>query len=77
MWLARSSAICLLLSPLPVVLPVLFPSAPAAVGFAHQTIHFFLLVSFLQSVLLVLFISLCERIRKPIPKIFLDVLGIA
>ena len=75
-WLARSPAIFLLLSPLPVVLPVLFPSAPSAVGFAQQTIRFLLLVSFLQSLLLVLFVSLCERVRSPIPKIFLDVLGI-
>ena len=72
----RSPAIFLLLSPLPVVLPVLFPSAPSAVGFAQQTMRFLLLVSFLQSLLLVLFVSLCERVRSPIPKIFLDVLGI-
>ncbi len=76
-WLVRSPAIFLLLSPLPVVLPILFPSAPSSVGFAHQAICFFLLVSFLQSLLLVIFVSLCERIRSPIPKIFLDVLGIA
>ena len=77
MLLARIPANCLLLSPLSVVLPVLFPSASAAVGFAHQTNRFFLFVAFLQLVLLVLFVSLCERIRNPIPTIFLDVLWIA
>ncbi len=76
-WVARSPLILLLLSPLPIVLPLLFPSAESAVGFSQQAIRFFALASLLQSLVLVVFVSGWERIRDPVPKIFLDVLGIA
>ena len=76
-WVARSPLLLLLLSPLPVLVPLLFPSAHSAVGFAQQAIRFLILASLLQSLVFVVFVSVWERIREPIPKIFLDVIGIA
>ncbi|MDA8043115.1 MAG: mechanosensitive ion channel family protein, partial [Pirellulales bacterium] len=55
----------------------MFPSAHSAVGFAQQAIRFLVLASLLQSLVFVVFVSVWERIREPIPKIFLDVIGIA
>jgi small-conductance mechanosensitive channel/CRP-like cAMP-binding protein len=75
-WVARSPLVLLLLSPLPVVLPLLFPSVQSAVGLSQQAVRFFALASLLQSLVLVVFVSGWERIRDPVPKIFLDVLGI-
>lgn len=76
-WVVRSPLLLLVLFPLPVLVPLLFPSAQSAVGFAQQAIRFLALASLLQSLVLVVFVSAWERIRDPIPKIFLDVIGIA
>ena len=75
-WVARSPLVLLLLSPLPLVLPLLFPSVQSAVGLSQQAVRFFALASLLQSLVLVVFVSGWERIRDPVPKIFLDVLVI-
>ena len=75
-WLARGSVILLALCPLPAVLALLFPSATGADGFALQTMRFLVLASLLQSLLLLLVVSGWERIGRPLPKIFLDVLRI-
>ena len=76
-WVVRSPLLLLFLSPLPVLVPLLFPSVQSAFGFAQQAIRFLALASLLQSLVLVAFVSVWERIRDPIPKIFLDVIGIA
>ena len=75
-WLARGSLVFLALSPLPLVLELLFPTAAGAAGFAHQAVRFFALASLLQSLLLVVVVSAWERIGRPLPQIFLDVLRI-
>ncbi len=75
-WLARGSLVLLALSPLPLVLEVLFPTAAGAAGFAHQAVRFFALASLLQSLLLVVVVSVWERVGWPLPQIFLDVLRI-
>jgi len=71
---ARSPLVLLLLSPLPLVLPLLSPSVQSAVGLSQQAVRFFALASLLQFLILVVFVSAWERIRDPVPKIFLDVL---
>ena len=75
-WLARGSLVLLAVSPLPLLLEVLFPAAAGAAGFAHQTVRFFALASLLQSLLLVVVVSVWERVGWPLPQIFLDVLRI-
>ena len=72
-WLARGSVILLALCPLPPLFALLFPSATSADGFALQTVRFLALASLLQSLLLLVVVSLWERIGTPLPKIFLDV----
>jgi len=73
-WLARGSLLLLLLSPLPLLLAPLFPAATDAAGFAHQAVRFLALASLLQSLLLLLVVAVWERIGRPMPQIFLDVL---
>jgi len=75
-WMARGSLVLLALSPLPLVLEILFPTAAAAVDVAHQAVRFFALASLLQSLLLIVVVSVWERIGWPLPQIFLDVLRI-
>lgn len=75
-WLTRGSLVLLLIAPLPLLLAPLFPAATDATGFAHQIIRFLALASLLQSLLLLLVVSVWERIGRPIPQIFLDVLRI-
>jgi small-conductance mechanosensitive channel/CRP-like cAMP-binding protein len=75
-WLARGSVVLLVLYPLPAAIALLFPSAAGADGFALQTARFLLLASLLQSLLLLIVVSGWERIGKPLPRIFLDVLRI-
>jgi small-conductance mechanosensitive channel/CRP-like cAMP-binding protein len=76
-WLARGSLLLLLLSPLPLLLAPLFPAATDAAGFAHQAVRFLALASLLQSLLLLLVVAVWERIGRPMPQIFLDVLRIS
>ena len=75
-WLARGSVILLALCPLPALFALLFPSASGADSFALQTVRFLMLASLLQSLLLLLVVSGWERIGRPLPRIFLDVLRI-
>jgi len=75
-WLAPGSVVLLVLYPLPAAIALLFPSAAGADGFALQTARFLLLASLLQSLLLLIVVSGWERIGKPLPRIFLDVLRI-
>jgi small-conductance mechanosensitive channel/CRP-like cAMP-binding protein len=75
-WLAWVPIALLLLAPLPLAVAPLFPDAADAPRLAVFAIRFFLLASLLQSVLLLIAVSLWERIGQPMPRIFLDVLRI-
>ncbi|MCE9630676.1 MAG: mechanosensitive ion channel [Planctomycetia bacterium] len=61
------------LAPLPFLASLIFPESPGAPELAVDGARFFLLASLLQSILLVLGVSLWERFAKPMPRIFLDV----
>ena len=61
------------LAPLPFLASLIFPESPDAPVLAVDGTRFFLLASLLQSLLLVVVVSLWERFAKPIPQIFLDV----
>ena len=73
-WLAWGPITLLLLAPLPLALAWLFPDSFDAPKIAALGIRFFLLASLLQSLLLTAVVSVWERISRPIPRIFLDVL---
>jgi small-conductance mechanosensitive channel/CRP-like cAMP-binding protein len=73
-WLSWGPATLLFLAPLPLAVAWLFPDSPDAPRTAAFGIRFFLMASLLQSVLLIIAVSGWERISRPIPKIFLDVL---
>ena len=73
-WLAWGPITLLLLAPLPLAVAWLFPDSFDAPKIAALGIRFFLLASLLQSVLLMVIVSAWERISRPIPRIFLDVL---
>jgi small-conductance mechanosensitive channel/CRP-like cAMP-binding protein len=64
----------LLLAPLPLLVALLFPDSTEAPANAILGVRFFLLASLLQSVLLFVVVCAWERIAKPLPQIFLDVL---
>jgi small-conductance mechanosensitive channel/CRP-like cAMP-binding protein len=74
--LARGPVVLLLLCPLPGLFAVLFPLAEQAGRLAHYAVRFLALASLLQSLLLIVLVSVWERIGRPMPKIFLDVLRI-
>ncbi len=61
------------LSPLPFLASLIFPEAAEASRLAVDGVRFFLLASLLQSLLLIVVVSLWERFAKPMPRIFLDV----
>ncbi len=46
-------------------------------GHAHHVLRFFLVASALQSVLVIVGVSVWERLWKPLPKIFLDIVRVA
>jgi small-conductance mechanosensitive channel/CRP-like cAMP-binding protein len=73
-WLAWGPITLLLLAPLPLAVAWLFPDSFNAPKLAALGIRFFLLASLLQSVLLMIVVSAWERVSRPIPRIFLDVL---
>jgi len=73
-WLAWGPITLLLLAPVPLAVAWLFPDSFDAPRIAALGIRFFLLASLLQSVLLMVVVSAWERISRPIPRIFLDVL---
>ena len=73
-WLAWGPITLLLLAPVPLAVAWLFPDSVDAPRMAAYGIRFFLLASLLQSVLLMIAVSAWERVSKPIPRIFLDVL---
>lgn len=73
-WLSWGPAVLFLLAPLPLAVAWLFPNETDGPRAALLGIRFFLLASLLQSVLLVVAVSVWERLSRPIPKIFLDVL---
>jgi small-conductance mechanosensitive channel/CRP-like cAMP-binding protein len=73
-WLSWGPAALLLLAPLPLAVAWLFPDAADGPMAALFGIRFFLLASLLQSVLLLVAVSAWERITRPMPRIFLDVL---
>jgi small-conductance mechanosensitive channel/CRP-like cAMP-binding protein len=74
--LAWVPLVLVLLAPLPLAVAALFPDAADAPRLAGYGIRFFLLASLLQSVLLLVAVSLWERVAQPMPRIFLDVLRI-
>jgi len=73
-WLSWGPAALLLLAPLPLGVAWLFPQDQDGPRTAVLGIRFFLLASLLHSVLLVGAVSVWERVSRPIPRIFLDVL---
>jgi len=73
-WLAWVPLVLFLLAPLPPAVAVLFPDAVDAHRIAEFGVRFFLLASLLQSVLLLVAVSVWERLASPMPRIFLDVL---
>jgi small-conductance mechanosensitive channel len=73
-WLAWGPITLLLLSPLPLAVAWLFPESVDAPRMSAFGIRFFMLASLLQSVLLMIAVSGWERVSRPIPRIFLDVL---
>jgi len=73
-WLAWGPGALLVLSPLPLAMTALFPDAIDGSQVAQFGIRFFLLASLLQSLLLLVVVSVWERIGQPMPRIFLDVL---
>ncbi|MFM7137434.1 MAG: cyclic nucleotide-binding domain-containing protein [Planctomycetota bacterium] len=67
-------SVLLLLAPLPFAVALLFPESAGAPAAAVLGDRFFLLASLLQSLLLLVSVAIWERLRPPLPKIFLDVL---
>ncbi|NBW87301.1 MAG: hypothetical protein EBR23_10860 [Planctomycetia bacterium] len=72
--MALWSLVFILLAPLPFAIALLFPHAANAPRVAIDGCGLLLLASLLQSVLLVATVSAWERIMRPMPQIFLDVL---
>lgn len=64
----------LLLAPVPFLIPLLFPDSTDAPAASVLGSRFFLLASLLQSALLLIVVAAWERVRLPLPQIFLDVL---
>ena len=64
----------LVVSPLPFLVGQLFPESPEAPALARDGCRFFLLASLLQSALLIVAVGIWERIARPWPRIFFDVL---
>jgi len=73
-WLAWGPAALLLLSPLPIAVAGLFPDEADGSRLVEYGVRFFLLASLLQSTLLLVVVSVWERVGQPIPRIFLDIL---
>ena len=71
---ALLSITLLLLFPLPYAAALLFPDAASAMPAATHGARFMLLASLLQSLLLIVAVSVWERVAKPMPRIFLDIL---
>jgi small-conductance mechanosensitive channel/CRP-like cAMP-binding protein len=63
----------LCLSPLPFLATLLFPELADGMTLAVDGVRFFLLASILQSLLLIVAVSVWERFARPWPTIFLDV----
>ena len=72
--LAWGPAMMLLLAPIPLGVAALFPDSVNAPRQAVYGIRFFLLASLAQSAVLVALVSVWERISRPIPRIFLDII---
>jgi small-conductance mechanosensitive channel/CRP-like cAMP-binding protein len=72
--LSWGPAALLVLAPVPLAVAALFPDALDGPRLAAFGIRFFLLASLLQSVLLLVAVSAWERLGRPMPRIFLDVL---
>jgi small-conductance mechanosensitive channel len=82
-WLSWLSISLLALSMIPLIAIILFPhpAVPDAqggevhgIGHAHHVHRFLLLASFLQSCLLLIVVCVWERVTRPMPKIFVDIL---
>jgi small-conductance mechanosensitive channel len=73
-WLLWVPAVLLLAAPLPLAVAALFPDSVDGPRLAAFCIRFFLVASLLESIMLVAFVSVWERIGTPLPRIFLDVL---
>ena len=68
--LATAAAVLLLLA--------IFPRPPmGGADRSHHVLRFFLVASALQSLLVVVVVSVWERLSKPLPKIFIDILRFA
>jgi len=66
--------ILLLSVPLPYLVAMLFPDSPDGPAAALLGERFFLLASLLQSLILIVAVGAWERLRRPMPRIFFDVL---
>ena len=72
--LVQVPIIFLLLAPLPIAAAGLFPESIDLNRFLGLGIHFFLITSIVQSLLIIFCISIWEQVSRPMPKIFFDVL---
>ncbi|MFM8734895.1 MAG: cyclic nucleotide-binding domain-containing protein [Pirellulales bacterium] len=73
--LAAWPLVLLLMAPLPFAAALLFPESAWAPAIARDGCDFFLLASLLQSLLIVVAVGIWERVARPWPRIFLDVLS--
>lgn len=67
--------VLLVAAPLPFAAALLFPESAGAPAIARDACHFFLLASLLQSTLVVVAVGVWERLARPWPRIFLDVVS--
>ncbi len=72
--LATWPLLLILLTPAPFLIALLFPAEAEAFPTATLAARFLLLASLLQSVLLGVAVAAWERVGRPLPRIFLDVL---
>jgi small-conductance mechanosensitive channel/CRP-like cAMP-binding protein len=72
--LAWGPGLLLAAAPLPLLIPLLFPSKAEALSVAALGLRFFLLAALFQALLLIAVVNIWERVSRPLPRIFLDVL---
>jgi small-conductance mechanosensitive channel/CRP-like cAMP-binding protein len=72
--LAWGPALLLAAAPLPLVIPLLFPSKADGLSVAALGVRFLVLAALFQALLLIAVVSIWERVSRPLPRIFLDVL---
>jgi small-conductance mechanosensitive channel/CRP-like cAMP-binding protein len=72
--LAWGPVVLLIAAPAPLLIPLLFPGKADSLSFAALGVRFFVLAALFQALLLIAVVSVWERVSRPLPRIFLDVL---